>query len=67
MPICIVCDSCGFILYRGKELKSIEDVLRRWDYRCPCCLSKLEKDIRKIHDSNPNWCEVKTLVKIREL
>ncbi len=55
MPICIECDSCGFILYYGRELKSIDDVLRRWDYRCPCCLSKLEKvsqnfTIRPIHE-----------------
>ncbi len=43
MPIKVVCDSCGHVLYvmeRG-NMKSIIDVLRMYDYRCPCCLSKL--------------------------
>ena len=55
MPIVVRCSSCGYDLYSGKELKSIDDVARRWDYRCPCCLSKLEKvtdkfTIRPIHE-----------------
>jgi len=41
MPIIIKCHSCGFILYQGNELRSIDLVLREWGYRCPVCLSPL--------------------------
>ena len=41
MPIIIRCRSCGFILYQGNELKSIDAVLRGWGYRCPVCMSPL--------------------------
>jgi len=41
MPIIIKCHSCGFVLYNGNELKSIDLVLREWGYRCPACLSPL--------------------------
>ena len=41
MPIIIRCHSCGFILYQGNELKSINAVLREWGYRCPVCMSPL--------------------------
>ncbi len=41
MPIIIRCHSCGFILYQGNELKSIDVVLREWGYRCPVCMSPL--------------------------
>ena len=41
MPIIIKCNSCGFILYQGNELVSIESVLRKWGYRCPVCMSPL--------------------------
>jgi hypothetical protein len=41
MPIIIRCHSCGFILYQGNKLKSIDAVLRQWDYKCPVCLSPL--------------------------
>ena len=41
MPLKIICSSCGFVLYEGKELKSIVDVLKKYGYRCPCCLSPL--------------------------
>jgi hypothetical protein len=43
MPIIIRCHFCGFILYQGNELKSIDVVLREWGYRCPACLSPLSK------------------------
>ena len=43
MPIIIRCRSCGFVLYRGDQLKSIDEVLREWGYRCPVCLSPLSK------------------------
>jgi Zn finger protein HypA/HybF involved in hydrogenase expression len=43
VPIIIRCHSCGFILYQGNELKSIDVVLREWGYRCPVCMSPLSK------------------------
>ena len=45
MPLIVQCSSCGFILYKGKDPKSVEDVLKKWDYRCPCCLSVLKPKI----------------------
>ena len=45
MPITIKCWSCGFVLYQGKDLKSVDDILKRWGYRCPCCLSTLKPKI----------------------
>ena len=41
--IIIKCHSCGFILYQGNELKSIDLVLREWGYRCPVCMSPLSR------------------------
>ena len=41
MPIIIRCHSCGFVLYRDNQLKSIDEVLREWGYRCPACMSPL--------------------------
>ena len=41
MPIIIRCRSCGFVLYRDNQLKSIDEVLREWGYRCPACMSPL--------------------------
>jgi len=43
VPIIIRCHSCGFVLYRDNQLKSIDEVLREWGYRCPACLSPLSK------------------------
>ena len=41
--IIIRCHSCGFVLYRGNQLRSIDEVLRQWDYKCPVCMSPLSK------------------------
>ena len=43
MPIIIKCHSCGFILYQGNELRSIDAVLREWGDRCPVCMSPLSR------------------------
>jgi hypothetical protein len=43
MPIIIRCHSCGFILYQGDELRSIDLILRMWDYKCPVCMSPLSR------------------------
>ena len=46
MPLTVVCHSCGFVLYSGREPKSVDDILRKWGYRCPCCLSPLKPKIQ---------------------
>ncbi|MCG2869793.1 MAG: hypothetical protein L7H10_03465 [Vulcanisaeta sp.] len=43
MPIIIRCHSCGFVLYHDNQLKSVDEVLRQWGYKCPVCLSPLSK------------------------
>ena len=56
MPIIIRCHSCGFILYQGNELRSIDLILREWDYRCPVCMSPLSKVSLRIKViSNANY------------
>ena len=41
MPLIVKCNSCGYVLYNGKQLKMIDEILRLYGYRCPCCLSIL--------------------------
>ncbi len=43
VPIIIRCHSCGFVLYNGNQLRSIDEILRQWGYKCPVCLSPLSK------------------------
>ena len=43
MPIIIKCHSCGFVFYNDHQLKSIDEVLRQWGFKCPVCLSPLSK------------------------
>ncbi|MCG2870613.1 MAG: hypothetical protein L7H10_07675 [Vulcanisaeta sp.] len=55
MPIIIRCHSCGFVLYQGNELRSIDLILREWDYRCPVCMSPLSRTplgIRVVGNAN---------------
>lgn len=42
------CDSCGFVLYRGPDPKTVEAVLKMWGGVCPKCLSPLERRPIKI-------------------
>lgn len=58
MPLIIVCQSCGFILYNGREPVSVYDVLKKWGFRCPCCLSELKPiiqdyKIEPVEDTKP--------------
>ncbi|WP_069808127.1 hypothetical protein [Vulcanisaeta thermophila] len=43
MAIIIKCHSCGFVFHADEQLRSIDDVLKQWGYRCPVCLSPLSK------------------------
>ena len=65
MPIIIKCSNCGFVLYEG-GLTTIEDVLKRWAFRCPVCLSTLETkpvrwEIRWVRDHVPGEHRYKTM------
>ena len=68
MPIIIRCHSCGFVLYQGNELRSIDLILREWGYRCPVCMSPLSKvPLRVKVVSNANYKridddEIKSLI-----
>ena len=42
MPIEFKCSNCGFIFYKGNQLRSIDDILKQWGFRCPVCLSIVE-------------------------
>ncbi|MCC6020749.1 MAG: hypothetical protein LM577_05225 [Thermoproteaceae archaeon] len=37
------CDSCGFVLYKGREPRTVEAVLKMWGGVCPKCMSPLER------------------------
>ncbi len=37
MPIEIVCDSCGAVLYTGFDLKSPKEVIRGTENKCRSC------------------------------
>jgi hypothetical protein len=37
------CISCGFVLYRGSEPRTVEQVAKMWGGYCPKCMSPLER------------------------
>jgi len=37
MPQEIVCSNCGYKLYEGNILKSPQDIIKKFDGRCPEC------------------------------
>lgn len=45
MPFIVKCKSCGYVLYRGKELRDLSIIIRQFDARCPCCLSDLRSSV----------------------
>lgn len=48
MPQKILCSDCGYVLYYGEDLVYPNDVLRKYDYRCPRCGKRLKLDSEKI-------------------
>lgn len=48
MAIEYVCSWCGFILYRGTKIKSIDDIAKYWGGFCPSCMSPLSRVPHKI-------------------
>jgi len=43
MPVEYTCDSCGTVLYRGKDLKEPYDILTLYHNMCPNCGKKLSR------------------------
>jgi rubredoxin len=41
MPLKVVCHQCGYVLYEGAELKPPDEVIQKYDGRCPNCGRKL--------------------------
>ena len=41
VPQIVVCQNCGEILYKGDDLKPPEEIVQRYNGRCPKCGRKL--------------------------
>jgi DNA-directed RNA polymerase subunit RPC12/RpoP len=41
LPQKVVCSECGHTLYEGDILKSPQDIVKKYDGRCPNCGKKL--------------------------
>lgn len=41
MPHRAICNSCGYVLYEDKELKTPSEILAQYDGYCPGCRRKL--------------------------
>jgi len=41
MPQRVVCQKCGYVLYEGDELKPPDEILQRYNGKCPRCGRKL--------------------------
>jgi len=49
MPQKIVCSECGDVLYKGDTLKSPQDILKKYNGRCPKCDKKLNFSHDKVN------------------
>jgi len=41
LPQYIVCHRCSFVLYKGNDFVSPEEIVKRYGGRCPRCLASL--------------------------
>lgn len=41
MPEKVVCHQCGYVLYEGAELKPPDEIIHKYDGKCPQCGRKL--------------------------
>jgi hypothetical protein len=48
MPQRIICSKCGDVLYEGDLLKSVQDVIKKFEGRCPNCGKELDFEVDKI-------------------
>ncbi|RLE66333.1 MAG: hypothetical protein DRJ47_02870 [Thermoprotei archaeon] len=48
MTLIIKCHRCGFTLYKGSEIVTPYEVLKRYGFRCPKCITHLSETPREI-------------------
>ena len=48
MPQKIICEKCGFILYKGAELKPPDEIIQALDGKCPKCRKKISFIPKKV-------------------
>lgn len=48
MPQEIVCSGCGYVLFKGEILKSPQDIVRKYEGKCPKCSKTLNFDGKKV-------------------
>ncbi|MCX6820998.1 MAG: hypothetical protein NT016_03545 [Candidatus Aenigmarchaeota archaeon] len=48
MPSKYVCGDCGYVLATDELVKSIGDVIKKYERKCPKCGKELVRDISKI-------------------
>ena len=41
MPQKVTCQQCGYVLYEGEELTPPDEILQRYNGKCPKCGKKL--------------------------
>jgi hypothetical protein len=41
VPLRVICQGCGHLLYEGAELKPPDEILHQYDGKCPRCGKKL--------------------------
>jgi DNA-directed RNA polymerase subunit RPC12/RpoP len=48
MPQRILCSECGEVLYEGELLKSPQDIIKKYEGKCPSCGKRLEFDTEQV-------------------
>lgn len=48
MPQRVTCSECNYLLYEGDILKSPQDIIKKFDGRCPNCNKKLDFSLDRV-------------------
>lgn len=48
MPQEIICSGCGYVLYEGEILRTPQDIIRKYEGKCPNCGKELDSEVMKI-------------------
>jgi transposase len=57
MPQAINCSGCGYVLYEGEILRSPQDIIKKYEGKCPNCGKTLVINIANIIITNVNDVE----------
>jgi len=49
MPQKILCSGCGCVLYNGEILKSPQDLVKKYEGKCPECGKRLDFSLENVH------------------